>query len=168
MRSGIGITSEAIGDAGQYPVYGGNGMRGYTSYSTHHGDFILIGRQGALCGNVHKVSGDFWASEHAIVCTPVAQFSLGWLAYLLKAMNLGQYSQAAAQPGISADIIGNLRVPVPPIEEQIAITGELDVQGEKIERLVAKAGEAVTTLKEYRSALITDVVTGKIDVRGVA
>ena len=69
MKSGDGITSLVISRTGEYPVYGANGIRGYTSSYTHDGDYILIGRQGALCGNVHHVRGRFWASEHAVVVT---------------------------------------------------------------------------------------------------
>ncbi len=53
MKSGEGITTERIEESGEFPVYGGNGLRGYTSSYTHDGQFALIGRQGALCGNVH-------------------------------------------------------------------------------------------------------------------
>ena len=67
MKSGEGITAESIEAIGKYPVYGGNGLRGYASAYTHDGAFALIGRQGALCGNVHVVRGQFWASEHAVV-----------------------------------------------------------------------------------------------------
>ena len=69
MKSGDGITAEAIEPTGKYPVYGGNGLRGYTSKYTREGTFALIGRQGALCGNVHVAKGRFWASEHAVVAT---------------------------------------------------------------------------------------------------
>jgi hypothetical protein len=70
MKSGEAITSKNIHNADKYPCFGGNGLRGYTSSYTHHGDFALIGRQGALCGNVQFVAGNFFASEHAVVVTP--------------------------------------------------------------------------------------------------
>jgi len=78
MKSGDGITAMAIESAGEYPVYGGNGVRGYTSNYTHDGEFALIGRQGALCGNVHLVRGRFWASEHAVVATLCCGHNLEW------------------------------------------------------------------------------------------
>ena len=56
FKSGFGITSEQISDLGEFPVYGGNGLRGYTDNFTHEGDYLLIGRQGALCGNIQRVS----------------------------------------------------------------------------------------------------------------
>lgn len=159
MQSGESITSESIEDSGEYPVYGGNGLRGYTSAYTHQGERVLIGRQGALCGNVHLVSGKYWASEHAIVTTPRRGVSPAWLAYLLEMMNLGQYSQAAAQPGISADVIGKLRVPTPPPSEQDQIFRFLDRETAKIDALIAKQEQLIATLREDRTATITHAVT---------
>jgi type I restriction enzyme, S subunit len=74
LKSGENITSEELEEGASYPVYGGNGIRGYSSRFTNNGDFVLIGRQGALCGNVNCASGKFWASEHAIVVIPVLRF----------------------------------------------------------------------------------------------
>ncbi len=103
MESGNGITAMSIEPTGEYPVYGGNGLRGYTSNYTHDGNFVLIGRQGALCGNVHIAHGRFWASEHAVVTTAHSGYSPGWLGAILGVMNLNQYSIAAAQPGLSVE-----------------------------------------------------------------
>ena len=159
MQSGESITSESIDESGEYPVYGGNGLRGYTTSYTHQGERVLIGRQGALCGNVHLVSGQYWASEHAIVTTPSHDVAPRWLAYLLQTMNLGQYSQAAAQPGISADVIGKLRVPTPSPKEQALIGDFLDQETAKIDALIAKQEQLIATLREDRTATITALVT---------
>ncbi len=70
MKSGEQITAERIEEVGPYPVFGGNGLRGFTNTYTHEGNFPLIGRQGALCGNINYAAGKFWASEHAVVVTP--------------------------------------------------------------------------------------------------
>ena len=51
-KSGISITSAKITEAGKYRCLGGNGQRGFTNTCTHDGNYALIGRQGALCGNV--------------------------------------------------------------------------------------------------------------------
>ena len=94
MQSGESITGESIEETGEYQVFGGNGLRGYTSAFTHDGKFVLIGRQGALCGNINYASGKFWASEHAVVATPIKQVNTVWLGEILRAMNLNQYSVA--------------------------------------------------------------------------
>lgn len=79
LRSGELITSHEIDESGEYPVYGGNGLRGYTSLYTHDGQFVLIGRQGALCGCINYARGRFWASEHAVVVAPISCVATQWL-----------------------------------------------------------------------------------------
>jgi len=159
MKSGEQITSDDIEDAGEYPVYGGNGLRGYTSNYTHEGFFSLIGRQGALCGNINYARGKFWTSEHAVVVIPTRQVSVVWLGELLRVMNLGMYSVAAAQPGLAVDTIVRLLVPVPSFEEQQSIVTFLDREIAKIDALIAEQEKLVTLLQEKRQAVISHAVT---------
>lgn len=165
MRAGTAITSKEIESVGEYPVFGGNGIRGYTGSFTHDGAYPLIGRQGALCGCVNFAFGKFWASEHAVVVAPNAPVDAIWLTNLLQAMSLNSYSQSAAQPGLAVETIGMLRAPLPGIDEQRIIAAFLDGETAKIDSLVIKIKEAIDRLKEYRIALIAAAVTGKIDVR---
>jgi len=161
LKSGEGISAEEISAADQFPVYGGNGLRGYTSSFTHDGYFPLIGRQGALCGNINYASGKFWATEHAVVVTPLRQCDVMWLGEILRIMNLNQYSNAAAQPGLSVDRIKYLRLPVPPVEEQVAIARHIREANEKLTNLNSNLDEQVKSLTAYRKSLIHECVTGQ-------
>jgi type I restriction enzyme S subunit len=168
LRSGDGITAFQIEAMGEFPVYGGNGLRGYTSRHTHSGDFILIGRQGALCGNINYATGQFFASEHAVVVHPRCRFAVRWLGELLRVMNLNQYSIAAAQPGLSVERIEILQLPVPPFDEQEVIVRALDAQTAELNEAISAIGRKIALLQEFRTRLIADVVTGKLDVRTAA
>ena len=168
MKSGDGITAMSIEPAGEYPVYGGNGLRGYTSSYTHDGNFALIGRQGALCGNVHIAQGRFWASEHAVVATVHSGHVLEWFGAILGVMHLNQYSIAAAQPGLSVERVLNLWLPVPPSEEQAVITTSIEQQTAGADIAIDRARRQIELLREFRTRLIADVVTGKLDVREAA
>lgn len=154
MRAGDSITSEQITDSGNVPVYGGNGVRGFTEAPTHDGVHVLIGRQGALCGNVHLAGGAFWASEHAIVSTPVKDVDARWLAHLLRTMDLGRYSVTAAQPGIGVAQVAALDAYLPSLEEQRAIADFLDGQTSRIDALIGKQNQLIDILHERRAAVI--------------
>ena len=159
MQSGESITGESIEDVGEYSVFGGNGLRGYTGTYTHEGHYVLIGRQGALCGNINYGTGRFWASEHAVVVTPLRDVHVTWLGELLRAMNLNQYSVAAAQPGLSVDLVGRVGVCVPSRQEQTQIAAFLDRETAKIDALVAEQQRLMELLKEKRQAVISHAVT---------
>jgi len=163
MRAGLAITSDAIEPEGEYPVFGGNGIRGYTTSYTHVGDYPLVGRQGALCGCVSFASGKFWASEHAIVAAPGSLVDPYWLAYLFQALSLNDYSQSAAQPGLAVETIGTIPVPIPQMEDQHSVALFLDRETVRIDALVAKKERLIGLLQERRTALITRAVTKGLD-----
>ena len=165
MKSGDDITSMTIETAGEYPVYGGNGIRGYTSDYNKDGNFVLIGRQGALCGNVHVVRGRFWATEHAVVATLRSEHVVDWFGFILKITNLNQYSIAAAQPGLAVERILNIALPVPPQTDQFAIAEFLKKTTADTDAAISRAHREIELLKEYRTRLVADIVTGKLDVR---
>lgn len=164
-KSGNGITSILINDEDGFPVYGGNGLRGYTNQKTHSGEFVLIGRQGALCGNVQYVNGEFWASEHAIVGNINKEFSVMFLHFCLSSMNLNQYSESAAQPGLSVDRIVNLSIPWPKsLNQQKQITDYLDKKCAEIDSVILANEKTIKKLKEYRQSVIYEAVTGKKEI----
>jgi type I restriction enzyme S subunit len=163
LRSGESITGDEIADTGPFAVYGGNGLRGYTYRYTHEGEYALIGRQGALCGNVNYARGRFWASEHAVVVSPREQVVVRWLGELLRAMDLNQYSASAAQPGLAVETVSGLRVPVPPLDEQRAIAEYLDRETARTDALIGAKERVLELLADKRRALITRAVTRGLD-----
>lgn len=121
FKSGSFIPASDIGDVGKYPVYGGNGLRGFSSEYNHDGEFALIGRQGALCGNMNYSVGRAYFTEHAIAVQANKTADTKFLYYLLKKMNLGQYSDQSAQPGLAVGKLVKLIELVPFVAEQIKI-----------------------------------------------
>ena len=115
-----------------YPCYGGNGLRGYTKTFTHEGDYCLIGRQGALCGNITRVLGQFHATEHAVVVTPLIDMNDTWLYYKLVSLDLNQYATGVAQPGLSVKNLNNLPITIIPIEEQSKVAKEIQILESKL------------------------------------
>lgn len=163
-KSGNTITAADVKESGNFPVYGGNGLRGYTDEITHDGDHLLIGRQGALCGNVHMVSGKFWASEHAVVGTINANYAIRFLFYVLDVFDLNRLSTSAAQPGISVEQITGVVIPCPTIVEQQEIANVLDAKCAEVDELISANEATIQKLKEYRQSIIYEAVTGKIEI----
>jgi type I restriction enzyme S subunit len=158
MKSGEGITSASLDPFSEYPCYGGNGLRGLTTHFTHDGRYALIGRQGALCGNVLGVEGKLFASEHAIVVTASARTDIRWLTFVLGEMRLNQYSESSAQPGLSVSKLLSLDLACPPTKaEQEAIAEALtdaDALIESLEHLLAKK-------RQLKQGAMQELLTGK-------
>ena len=109
-----------------YPCYGGNGIRGYVTSPNRTGDYPIIGRQGALCGNVNRATGEFYATEHAVCVETYSQISVAWACLFLTAMNLNQYATATAQPGLAVANINEVYIPLPPLAEQHRIVQRIE------------------------------------------
>ena len=155
FKSGTTITSKQISEKGKYPVYGGNGLRGYSDTYTHDGAYILIGRQGALCGNINYVEGRNYISEHAIA---VQSFeNIQWLRYKLDYWNLNKFSESSAQPGLSVEKLVRYKLTVPPIDEQKKIAEILSVWDDAIE----KQTRLIDALICRKRALMQQLLTGK-------
>ena len=132
LSSGKGINSELISEDGTYPVYGGNGVRGYTEEANFSGDCAIIGRQGAYCGNVRYFNGDAYMTEHAVVVCAIEDNCTRFLAYLLSTMNLGRLSGQSAQPGLSVKTLGKQEIHIPSKKTQEKIANVLGVLDGKI------------------------------------
>lgn len=132
LSSGKSISSKMISEEGRYPVYGGNGLRGYTDHSNFSGDCAIIGRQGAFCGNVRYFSGEAYMTEHAVVVCANNLNNTHYLAYLLSTMNLGRLSGQSAQPGLSVKTLGIQEIMLPSIEYQNKVVSLLSSLDEKI------------------------------------
>lgn len=118
--------SQNVNDDYIYPCYGGNGLRGYVKNYNQDGEYPIIGRQGALCGNVCYACNKFYATEHAVVVSPSALYNEKFLFYLLDFAKLEQYKTAGAQPGLSVARLEKVILPVPPLEQQKRIVDILD------------------------------------------
>ena len=153
FKSGKNIKADSVFECGEYPVYGGNGLRGYTSSYNHEGSYVLIGRQGALCGNVRSVYGKTYITEHAIAVAGNEKSNTNFLHYLFLKMNLGQYSDQSAQPGLAVNKLLKLKVALPIISEQTKIAKLLSLLDERI----ATQNKIIEDLKKLKSAIVEKV-----------
>lgn len=152
LKAGKGIdTSQEISypSQGFYPCYGGNGLRGYVRDYTHEGTYNIIGRQGALCGNVKIASGKFHATEHAVVVSPTKPLDAYFLYNVLTKANINQYATGVAQPGISVQNVNkSLYVTIPKFDEQQAIGSFF----QNLDTLIQSTTKKIESLKQVKEA----------------
>ena len=133
LRSGKTISATSVSPNGKYAVIGGNGVRGYTEKSNFKGQCVVVGRQGAYCGNVRYFDGEFHMTEHAVVIIGNEYADTHYLAYLLSTMELGHLSAQSAQPGLSIQTLSKLDIYLPPLSQQQRIVDLLGALDHKIE-----------------------------------
>ncbi|MBK7439961.1 MAG: restriction endonuclease subunit S [Bacteroidetes bacterium] len=144
-----------------YPCYGGNGLRGYTKTYTHNGEFVLIGRQGALCGNVKVAKGKFHATEHAVVCAQIMNYETSWLYYLLYIINLNKYATGVAQPGLAVGKLEQIEIIFPPIEIQNQFASIVT----KTETLKEQYKNSLQELENLYESLSQKAFNGKLNIK---
>ena len=147
---------------GSYPCFGGNGIRGYVDEYNHSGTFSIVGRQGALCGNINVAIGKFYATEHAIVTTLFSGIDFNWSNYTLEALHLNKYASGAAQPGLSVANVLNILVPVPPIQEQVIIGNRVNKSLKIIEDIEQKQTDLQEVVTKSKSKILDLAIQGKL------
>ena len=170
MQAGKNVTSADINseqnEVFKYPCYGGNGLRGYVKGYNTEGVFPIVGRQGALCGNVNVASGQFWATEHAVVTDGYGITPYKWQYYFLIALNLNQYATATAQPGLAVSNVVEVPIPLPPLAEQHRIVAKIEELLPKIEEY-GKAQDALNKLnvelpERLKKSILQEAIEGRL------
>lgn len=166
MKAGDFIKASDIKDEyfeGAYPCYGGNGLRGYVKEPNRNGEYCLIGRQGALCGNIHIANGVFRATEHAVVVSPYQKMPIKLIYYLLVSLNLNQYSTGAAQPGLSVkNIADNVSISVPPKDIWNSIALRLEVIESNCKALEEHYRKTIVLCDDMKQALLRKAFNGEL------
>lgn len=145
-----------------YPCYGGNGIRGFVSSYNREGSYPIIGRQGALCGNINFAFGKFYATEHAVVVETCGGINIDWARYLLEGLNLNQYATATAQPGLSVKTINEVSIPIPPEKEQSRIAVCLQASLESVKRLEELTSSLRFIVAEAKTKILDLAIHGQL------
>ena len=166
LQAGKNITAKDIKDAvtesHHYKCYGGNGVRGFVALYNREGDFPIIGRQGALCGNINIAKGKFYATEHAVVVESYCDVDLMWAYYILITLNLNQYATATAQPGLSVAVINDVCIPIPPRKEQERISKEIEHWFALIDQIEQGKFDLQTIIKQTKNKILDFAIHGKL------
>ena len=166
LQAGKNITAKFIGDIltkeQPYKCYGGNGVRGFVASYNKEGYFPIIGRQGALCGNVNMAEGKFYATEHAVVVESYCGTDVKWAYYALVSLNLNQYATATAQPGLSVAVISDINIQIPPLKEQVRISKTIEHWFKLIDIIEQGKTDLQSTIKQAKNKILELAIHGKL------
>lgn len=161
IKSGDSISSNEIMQEGIYEVYGGNGLMGFCNKKNVDGVNIIIGRVGALCGNVRLISESKFITDNALILNCFDNALYSYMYIMLKAANLNNLNTSNAQPLITGSKVLNVSLPTPPLSEQQSIADYLDQKCSEIDELISIKQQKIEKLKDYKKSLIFECVTGK-------
>jgi len=163
LKSGDALISKVMNENGEYPVFGGNGIAGLHNEFNLQGSNVIIGRVGALCGNVRHLIGKIWLTDNAFrVVDLYNKFDHSFLTYLLNFKNLRSYARQAAQPVISNSSLKDVLLYFPEsIEEQQRIVAKLDETFEAIEKAKANAEQNLKNAKELFESYLQAIFENK-------
>jgi type I restriction enzyme S subunit len=155
-----------------YPYYGASGIIDMVDNYLFDEPLVLVAEDGANLLSrstplAFLATGKYWVNNHAHILKPLAGDIWYWVA-TLETFDFSPLITGSAQPKLTADRLGGIQLPIPPVTEQAVIADYLAAKTRELDALVSQAIEVITRLTEYRQALITSAVTGKIDVRGLA
>ena len=145
-----------------YPVYGGNGVLGYSKESLIDFKTIVLGRVGAYCGNVYLTDNKSWISDNALYAKVfLRECDLYYLSVALKGLNLNRLRNTGGQPLISQSIVYSQKIAFPKIDEQIEIAKTLEQTDKKINMAIEKKN----VLQSLFKSMLHHLMTGQIRVK---
>jgi type I restriction enzyme S subunit len=152
---------------GPYPVVSSGGIIGTHCEAKSSGPGIVMGRYGST-NAIFFVEHDFWPHNTSLFVTDFQGNHKRWSYYLLGTISKSDHSSKSAVPGVDRKDLFDIYVPVPSFQEQAILADKIDAEVAGFEKSIKNAEHEITLLREYRTRLISDVVTGKLDVREAA
>jgi len=156
---------EVEADSG-YPVMGSGGQFAYASAFMYEGESVLFGRKGTIDKPLY-INGRFWTVDTMFYTEVSKHVSAKFLYYSALSFPFDFYSTKTALPSMTQQDLGNHPVALPPMDEQELIIQFIEEESKLIDQAITRAQREIELMREYRTRLISDVVTGQVDVRGI-
>ncbi len=155
-----------------YDYYGASGVIDKVDDYIFDDELLLIAEDGAnlVLRNLPLANiarGKFWVNNHAHILKPM-RGSIVYLAHVLETLNYKPWISGAAQPKLTQDRLMSISIAVAPPEEQVTIVKQTSEQTRPLVTAISRLEREIELLREYRTRLVADVITGKLDVRQAA
>jgi type I restriction enzyme S subunit len=152
-----------------YDYYGATGVIDQVEDYIFDETTILIAEDGANLVSrnlqlVYIATGKYWVNNHSHIIKPRNNMNLHYLSYLLDLTDYNPFITGSTQPKLTKEAFMSTVVIRPTIQEQNEIIKSINEEIEPINLAISKAQKEIASIKEYREALITDLVTGKRSV----
>ena len=151
---------------GNIPVYGSGDGSFKTCGEYKEGPAVLIGRKGTI-HIPHYVEGKYWNVDTAFDVHMKDDNDLRWFYYLAQCFDYQFYISQTTLPSMTQTDYNNMPIPVPSVPVQHEIASYLDRENLKIDKAIDLTEQKIDALAEMKNTLISDAVTGKIDVRNI-
>ena len=163
IKSGNFLPAKNMVEDGEINVYGGNGINGKHNEFNLSGENIIIGRVGALCGNVRCVNDNIWLTDNAFYISEYfEEIDKNFLAQMLIHIDLGSSANKSAQPVISYKSICEMTLPLPPLPTQKKVVSYLDEISQKMEKIKQIQKEKMQSLKALKASILDKAFKGEL------
>ncbi len=163
IKSGNFLPAKNMVEDGEINVYGGNGINGKHNEFNLSGENIIIGRVGALCGNVRCVNDNIWLTDNAFYISEYfEEIDKNFLAQMLIHIDLGSSANKSAQPVISYKSICEMTLPLPPLKTQQKVVSYLDEISNKMEKIKNLQKKKMQSLKELKASILDKAFKGEL------
>ena len=163
IKSGNFLPAKNMVEDGEINVYGGNGINGKHNEFNLSGENIIIGRVGALCGNVRCVNDNIWLTDNAFYISEYfEEIDKNFLAQMLIHIDLGSSANKSAQPVISYKSICEMTLPLPPLKTQQKVVSYLDEISNKMEKIKNLQKKRMQSLKELKASILDKAFKGEL------
>ena len=142
---------------GAYPVHGSTGIIGYTQNPEYKGHAILVARVGANAGKINLADNDYGVTDNTIILKIRESHHTDFIIHLLNQINLNRLVFGSGQPLLTGTQIKQLKISVPPIEEQRAIASALS----DMDALLAKLDQLIAKKRDIKQAAMQELLTGR-------
>jgi type I restriction enzyme S subunit len=163
IKSGNFLPAKNMVEDGEINVYGGNGINGKHNEFNLSGENIIIGRVGALCGNVRCVNDNIWLTDNAFYISEYfEEIDKNFLTQMLIHIDLGSSANKSAQPVISYKSISEMTIPLPPLKTQQKVVSYLDEISQKMEILKRVQNDKMQSLKALKASILDQAFKGEL------
>jgi type I restriction enzyme, S subunit len=147
-------------EGGDIPVYGGNGVLGFSNKANYGGKCIIVGRVGAYCGSLYYENKDIWVSDNALLVKPKSEVMTHYMFYLLKTLDINSMAEGSSHPLITQTLLKSIEVNLPPdVKVQ-----DFDYQVEQFREKIQANQNQIRTLTQLRDTLLPKLMSGEVRV----